>query len=265
MNEAKAAKAVVKTMQIIEILSRERELGVTELTSRLNQGNEGPRVHKSTVHRFLISLMELGFVRQDSKSEQYGLTLKILEMGTAVLERLELWREAAAIVEKVAQETRETVHLGALEGKNLVYIAKVESSRALRVSMQSRIGSSAPMYCTGLGKTLLAYRSPERVSEILADEKMVKLTSQTITTRSELDSDLALIRSRGYGIDREENEIGVCCVSAPVRDNTGEVIAAISISMPSVRLTESDIPKYGEIVVSAAQQISEQIGYKNAP
>ena len=259
MNDTNVAKAVVKTMMIIELLSKEGEFGVTELTSRLNEGNSGPRIHKSTVHRFLSSLKELGFVRQDPQSEHYRLTLKIFEIGTAVLERFELWREASSIIKQIAHEMRETVHLASLEGTNLVYIAKIESMQSLRVSMQSMIGERVRMYCTGLGKTLLAYLSPARVTEILADEEMIKFTEHTITTRKDLDLDLALIRKRGYGIDNEEHEIGVRCVAAPVRNNTGDVIAAISVSMPSVRLIESDIPKYAEIVVNAANKISAQI------
>ncbi len=110
------------------------------------------------------------------------LTLKIFEIGTAVLERFELWREASSIIKQIAHEMRETVHLASLEGTNLVYIAKIESMQSLRVSMQSMIGERVRMYCTGLGKTLLAYLSPARVTEILADEEMIKFTEHTITS-----------------------------------------------------------------------------------
>jgi DNA-binding IclR family transcriptional regulator len=262
MNEPSITKAVVKTMRILELLSEEDEIGITKLANRLNDGNDGPRIHKSTVHRFLNSLKELGYVRQDPLNEQYRLTLKIFEIGTAVLERLQLWREANTILKRIALETRETVHLASLEGNRLVYIAKIESTKTLRVSMQSEVGRNASIYCTGLGKALLAYLETGRVSEILADEKMVKFTEHTINNRNDLDKEFARIRDRGYAIDNEEHEIGVRCVAAPVRDNTGAVIAAISISMPSMRLALSDIPKYADIVVGAAGEISARLGYR---
>jgi DNA-binding IclR family transcriptional regulator len=189
------------------------------------------------------------------------LTLKLFQIGTAVMDRLELWREAQPVIKEVAEATRETVHLASLEGNNLVYVGKIESSQNLRVSMQSRVGTSAPMYCTGLGKTLLAHLRPGHVTEILAGEKMIRFTDRTITSREDLDRELETIRRTGYAIDNEEHEIGVRCVAAPVHDNAGGVVAAVSVSVPSVRLTESDIPRYAEIVMRAAREISRRLGH----
>jgi IclR family KDG regulon transcriptional repressor len=264
MTEPDLAKAVVKTMKILEFLSRERSIGVTELANRLNEDDASLKMHKSTVYRFLNSLKELGFVRQDPETEQYSMTLKIFELGTAVLDRLELWQEAQSIVKQVAKATRETVHLASLEGEDLVYIGKIDSIQTLRVSMLSQIGKSVPTYCTGLGKTLLAHLTPDQVTEILTREKMVRFTEQTITNRADLDRELETIRSAGYAVDNEEHEIGVRCVAAPVYDNTGEVIAAISISVPSVRLTEADIPRYADTVMRAAREISRRLGHKGS-
>jgi IclR family KDG regulon transcriptional repressor len=264
MREPELAKAVVKTMKILECLSRERSLGVTELANRVNEDDGNLRMHKSTVYRFLNSLKELGFVRQDPETEQYSMTLKLYEIGTAVMDRLDLWREAQPIVQQVAKATRETVHLASLEGDNLVYVSKLESSQTLRVSMTSRVGKSAPTYCTGLGKTLLAHLTPGHVTKILAREKMIRFTERTITNRADLDRELETIRSRGYAIDNEEHEIGVRCVAAPVYDSAGGVIAAVSVSVPSVRLTEEDIPRYAETVMRAAREISRRLGHKHS-
>ncbi len=263
MREPDLAKAVVKTMKILECLSRERSLGVTELANRMNEDDGSLRMNKSTVYRFLNSLKELGYVRQDPETEQYSMTLKLFEIGTAVMDRLELWREAQPIVKQVAQATRETVHLASLEGDDLVYVGKIESTQTLRVSMISRVGRRAPTYCTGLGKTLLAHLTPDHVSEILAREKIVRFTDRTIIKRVDLDRELEAIRSKGYAIDNEEHEIGVRCVAAPVYDSAGGVIAAISISVPSVRLTDEDIPRYAEVVMRAAREISRRLGHKH--
>ncbi len=262
MKNQQPAKAVLKTMKILECLSREPSLGVTELTQRLKVdfGREG--MHKSTVYRFVSSLKGLGYIRQDPQTERYSLTPKIFEIGTAVLDRQEVWREAAPVIEQLALETRETIHLAALEDDNLVYLGKIESNQTLRVSMQSRVGQGGPTYCTGVGKALLAHLGRERVNAILTREKPVRFTERTTTGRAELARELESIRRRGYAIDNEEHEIGVRCVAAPIYDTTGKVTAAVSISGPSVRLTLRDLPRYGKIVMRAAAEISSRLGYR---
>jgi len=255
-------KAVFKTMKILECLSHERTLGITELTDRVSTYLEGIPMDKSTVYRFLVSLIDLGFVYQDPQTEKYGLTLKLFEIGMSVLERLELWREAEPIVEEIARVTGETVHLATLDGDELVYLGKVESTRTLRVSMMSRVGRSAPAYCTGVGKTLLAYLPRKRLDLFLKKEKPVRYTDNTIVSRAQLERELSSIRKKGYAIDNEEHEIGVRCVAAPVRDNNSAVCGAVSVSIPTVRLPDEEIPRYRDIVVQAAEEISMRIGYR---
>ena len=264
MKGLEPAKAVVKTMNILEFLSRERSLGVTELANRVTGGSGKTRMHKSTVYRFLNSLKELGYVTQDPDTGQYSMTLKLFEIGLAVRERLELWREAQPVFKRIAQSTGETVHLATLDDCRLVYLGKIESAKALRVSMMSRVGQSAPTYCTGLGKTLLSFVPAPRVTEILKNEKMIPFTKKTITKRAALDRELETIRRKGYGIDDEEHEVGVRCVAAPIRDQQGNIIAAVSISVPPVRLDYKDIPGYGKIVMQAAEEISGRLGYSKA-
>ncbi|HVP18382.1 MAG TPA: IclR family transcriptional regulator C-terminal domain-containing protein [Spirochaetia bacterium] len=266
MREPTAAKAVVKTMKILECLSRERSFGITEIARLVSADSGSPRMNKSTVYRFLTSLERLGFVRQDGETGKYSLTLRLFEIGTTALDRLEIWREAEPVLKEVGRLTGETVHLATLDESRLVYIGKIESVKTLRVSMMSRVGRTAPTYCTGLGKTLLAHLPPEQVDEILRKEKMVRLTARTITRRSDLDRELASIRKNGYALDDEEHEIGVRCVAAPVRDNKGIVCAAVSVSVPVIRLTDKEIPRYRRIVTQAADEISKRMGYrKTAP
>jgi IclR family KDG regulon transcriptional repressor len=264
MNEPALAKAVVKTMKILECLSHDRSFGITELAARVSANGNSLRMNKSTVYRFLTSLKELGFVRQDPDTDRYSLTLKLFEIGMSVLDRLELWREAQPIIKEVARLTGETVHLATLDAGSLVYLGKIESARTLRVSMMSRVGQSAPTYCTGLGKALLAQLSAEHVSEILGREKVVRYTSRTLTRRSDLDRELASIREKGYAFDNEEHEVGVRCLAAPIRDNKGTVCAAVSVSVPTVRLPDREIPQYCDIVLRAAEEISLRMGFRAA-
>jgi IclR family KDG regulon transcriptional repressor len=264
LKEPELAKAVVKTMNILECLSRERSLGVTGLANRIAGFSGNARMHKSTVYRFLNSLKELGYVTQDPETEQYSVTLKIFEIGMAVLDRLELWREAQPILKSLAETTGETIHLATLDDYRLVYLGKIESSKTLRVSMMSRIGHSAPTYCTGLGKALLSSLPAQRVTRILKKEKVFAFTKRTITDRADLDRELEAIRKKGYAIDDEEHEVGVRCVAAPVRDNAGNVIAALSVSAPSVRLADRDVTRFGRMAIEAADEISSRLGYRKA-
>lgn len=255
-------KAVIKTLKILECLSYERSLGITELTGRVSAHLERIPMDKSTMYRFLVSLMDLGFVYQDPQTEKYGLTLKLFEIGMSVLERLELWREAEPVVKEIARVTGETVHLVTLDEDSLVYLGKVESMRTLRVSMMSRVGRSAPAYCTGVGKILLAHLPRERLDHILQKEKPVQYTDRTIVRRADLDRELSSIREKGYAIDNEEHEVGVRCVAAPVRNNVSAVCGAVSVSVPTVRLPDKEIPRYRDIIVQAAEEISRRMGYR---
>jgi IclR family KDG regulon transcriptional repressor len=255
-------KAVFKTMKILECLSYERNLGITELTGRVSAHLEPISMDKSTVYRFLVSLMELGFVYQDPQTEKYGLTLKLFEIGMSVLERLELWREAEPVVKEIARVTGETVHLATMDEDDLVYLGKVESMRTLRVSMMSRVGRSAPAYCTGVGKILLAHLPRKRLDYILKKEKPIQYTDKTIVRRADLDRELSSIRKKGYAIDNEEHEVGVRCVAAPVRNNDSGVCGAVSVSVPTVRLPDKEIPRYRDIIVQAAEEISRKMGYR---
>jgi len=262
MKKPAPAKAVVKTMRILEYLSHERSVGIIELTRRVSAHANGQQMNKSTVYRFLASLKELGFVRQDPETERYSLTLKLFEIGMCVLDRLDLWREADPVLKEIAQLTGETIHLATLDDKNLVYLGKIDSTKTLRVSMMSRVGQTAPTHCTGVGKTLLAYLAPSRLSEIFAKERLRRYTPKTITRRVDLDRELASIREKGYAIDNEEHETGVRCVAAPVRDNKGIVCAAVSVAVPTVRFPDKEIPRYRDIIVRAAGEISNRIGYR---
>ena len=128
--------------------------------------------------------------------------------------------------------------------------------------MMSRVGQTAPTHCTGVGKTLLAHLPPSRLGEILAKEKLLRYTPKTLTRRATLDRELASIREKGYAIDNEEHETGVRCVAAPVWDNKGVVCAAVSVSVPTVRCPDKEIPRYRDIIVRAAEEISRRIGYR---
>jgi len=128
--------------------------------------------------------------------------------------------------------------------------------------MMSRVGHSAPAYCTGVGKILLANLPKDRLDHIFNKKKPVQYTDKTIVRRADLDRELSSIREKGYAIDNEEHEVGVRCVAAPVRNNVSAVCGAVSVSVPTVRLPDKEIPRYRDIVVQAAEEISRKMGYR---
>ena len=252
-----SVKAVAKTTRILELLAERDGLGVTEIALHTAMA-------KATTYRFLATLQQLGYIRQDRATERYSLTLKLFELGSLVRARRSLADEVRPTLQAVADKTGETVHLAMLEAGHLVYVVKIESQRTLKVSMQSRIGSAAPVYCTGLGKAMLAGLAPDQVERILAQTELVAHTPNTLTDTAAIERELATIRAQGYAIDNEEHELGVTCIAAPVVDHSGTAVAAVSVSMPSIRVTTEAFERYRAEIAAAAKTLSTTVMQHNA-
>lgn len=248
-----SAKAVGKTIAILEFLAERGEASLAEICSETS-------LNKSTGHRFLNALGHLGYVRRTGDGS-YGPTMKLAQLGMLVTDNLDLLSEARPVIRELGRETQETIHLAAIDETHLVYLDKVESTRNLRVAMMSRIGSSAPTYCTGVGKALLAFVDEETRDHTLAAEHFEQYTPSTITDREALEKELDRIRTAGVALDNEEHELGVRCVAAPVLDPDGRAVAAISISAPSVRLTDEQIPGYERLLLEATQTLATRLFY----
>lgn len=253
--EPDEVQSVVKTLSVLEALAAEGELGLTELAVKVGS-------HKSTMYRFMCTFCELGYVRRDPETERYSLTLKIFELGTSVYESVSLVKLASPVLARLSASTKETIHLAVLDDSRLVYLSKIESTYALRVSMQSRVGFSAPEYCTGVGKILLAWADAGRLETYLSTCDFARFTDKTITDRLEFAAELQAIRNRGWALDDEEHECGVRCVAAPIRNRNGAVVAALSISGPTVRLVDDRLEVLRGLVIAAALEISGELGYK---
>jgi IclR family KDG regulon transcriptional repressor len=246
--------AVVRAMTILEILSTEEFLGITEIAKR-------SKIHKSTVFRFLNTLSQLGYVYKNSGGDRYGLSLKLNALVGIRSGSEDILKYAAASLDRLARETGETIHLAILEKGALVYLRKIESTRSLRVvSMGSTVGGSVSMYCTGLGKAILAWLPLHEQEKYIAHQVFVKYTETTITDGPALLKELALIKERGYAFDRQEHEAGVVCVAAPVFTSGQLPIAAISIAGPSVRMDEGTLNHYTGLIQAAAREISDKLG-----
>ena len=252
----KAAKvplvsAAVRALAVLERLSRQRAIGLEEISRDI-------KLAKPTVYRFLLTLQELGYVRRVD-GERWAITLKMFNQGSRALDHLDLHSAARPVAEALSEELGETVHMGVLEGDSAVYVLKIESKYTIR--MFSRVGRRIPLYCTSIGKTLLAFSKEEEREAALKDVRLLAFTKKTLSTRTALNAELARIRKQGYAMDDEEHEEGIHCIGAPIFDYTGAIVATISVSWPGFRYKREEESRKIDRIKAAAAQISELLGY----
>ena len=230
---------------------QDSEMGISALAARLG-------LAKSTVHRLATTLVEYDILEQNRESGKYRLGLALFELGTLVRRKMDAASESQAQIHALADSSGETVQLAILDHLSVLYIRIRESRQAVRMS--SGLGSRAPAHCTSVGKALLAYQPPEIVQQVI-DNGLKRYTVNTITERAALLEELASIRSRGYAIDDEEIEVGLRCIAAPIRDHSGQVVAAISVAAPVQRMSKKNVQTTVPSVVAAAEAISRRMGY----
>lgn len=243
--------AAVRVLAVLERLSRQRAIGLEEISREI-------KLAKPTVYRFLLTLQELGYARRVD-GDRWAMTLKMFNLGSRALDHLDLLSAARPIAEALSEELGETVHMGVLDGDAAVYVLKIESRYTIR--MYSRVGRRMPLYCTAIGKILLAFGKESDREAALKDVRLLAITKNTLTTRAELDAELAQIRAEGFGRDNEEREENLHCIGAPIFDYTGAVVAALSVSWPSFRYELTEERGWIDRVKSAAAAISAVLGY----
>jgi IclR family transcriptional regulator, KDG regulon repressor len=244
--------AAARALAVLECLSRRRSVGLEELSREMG-------LAKPTVYRFLQTLQELGYARRD-ESDRWAMTFKTFNVGSRALDHIDLHSAALPVAEGLADELGETVHMGVLEGDSAVYVLKIESKYTIR--MFSRLGRRIPLYCTAIGKVLLAYSSPDERKAALEGVHLVAFTPKTLTTRSALEEELKRIRAQGFGRDEEEHEMGIKCLGAPILDRDGAVAAALSVSWPLFRYEAGSEAEKAAAVVAAAREVSTLLGYE---
>ncbi|MFC4767849.1 IclR family transcriptional regulator [Effusibacillus consociatus] len=248
-------KSVERAFQILERVSLAKNgIGVTELAAELN-------MYKSTIHRVLTTLVNLGYIEQDPQTERYKLGFKLLEVSSRLLDSLDIRREAMPFLQELADWTNEVVHLVVLSKGQVVYIEKVEGTETIR--MHSRVGHRAPVHCTGVGKAILAYLPEAQVREIIRQYGLEAHTRHTLSTLPDLLADLELVRQRGYALDLQENEMGITCVAAPIFDHTGAVVASVSVSAPTIRMQPERLEELAKEVRTIGLKISGRLGYRS--
>ncbi len=253
MEEHGPVQSVDRAFELMERLCGSRD-GLT-----LHALSEQSRLHKSTVHRLLAALGARGYVRKDEESGRYRMTTRICELSEQVVESLDVLQVSRGPMEALSRSTGETVHLVVREGDEIVYVHKVESDVS-SMRMFSRIGMRRPMYCTGMGKAILAELPTDEVERIWEASDIQAYTEHTITSLARLKTALEAVRRWGCAIDNQENELGVRCIAATIHDYTGGICGALSISAPLLRMSDSKIAQFQPQLLSACETISRRMG-----
>jgi len=247
----KRVKSIERAIKILEAFSEENfEMSLSEISKKVN-------LPKATAYRIIYTLKESGLIEQRTDTGKYRPGLKLFELGSLVFKKLKLREIALPYMENLSKKCGETVHLGILQGDEVISIESCDSSFDLRSNIY--IGKRAPLYCTGVGKALLAFLTPEEISRVLKKRRK-KYTDNTVVERERLEEELRKVREKGFAVDNMEHEEGVRCVAAPIRNYEGKVVASVSISGPSIRITEEKIPQLASMVKKTAEIISKKLG-----
>ena len=222
----------------------------------------GLRLHKSTIHRLLVVLEHQRFIRR-TVDGKYGLGTKLIELGSRAMEQLDLGEHAIPFLRRLAAETGETAHISVLSGAEMMSIANVPGRWTL--TTPSTVGRRTQIYCTSIGKALIAFLPDDRLEPLLRRLQFTPHTRRTLTNSAMLRPELARIRRRGYAVDNEEAEEGLRCIGAPVRDYTGGVVAALSIAGPVFRVQKGRVVELSRAVIKAADDLSADLGHVSAP
>lgn len=251
--------AVERAFRILQLLQGGAPLSIAEMAQLLG-------LPRSSVHELvqtLVALRCLNVAPSSGPQKRFQLGLLLHELGAAYLAGMELAREGQSGAREIAAACGETVHLAVLDGSDVVYIAKVDSIHPVR--MVSEVGRRLPAHCTGVGKALLYEFTLERLIQLLGDGPLPQMTANSVGSVAHLYTQLLEAHADGFVLDRCESNLDVCCVAAPVRDSRAEIVAALSISVPTVRVSDSWPGALGALVRTGADGLSRRLGYIPPP
>jgi DNA-binding IclR family transcriptional regulator len=244
-------RAVDRALDILLCFTRD------EPTRSLTQIAEAIHMSKTTVHRLLATLENKRFITRDNNTNLYRLGLRFVEMGSIVMQDVELQRWAQPYLQRLSKEYGETVDLSILDGAHVIYLEVIESPQ--RVKLAAAVGQRLPACFTASGKALLAYLPEEQVQSIIR-ENLAEAANHNASAMPEMMADLRLTAERGYAISEQEYEEEINAVAVPIFDRDKNPIASIAIVGPSFRLSKSRLPALGESLRQLTQVISNEVG-----
>lgn len=247
MEDKNPIQVAGRIFRTIETLAANGPCGLLELSGLLD-------LNKSTVHRILNSLIYMGYVIQDASTSKYSLSFRICELSNQILMKNDIVDIVRPFLKELVSKTEETVHLVQLDYTKAVYIDKVESySNSVR--MVSKVGKSIPLYCSGVGKAILADMPDEKIAAVWKESDIRSITPHTITSYEIFMKKIAEIRSQGFATDDEENELGVRCIAVALSSCVGKNRYAVSISAPISRMGDERIKELAGILLDAKERI----------
>ncbi len=216
---------------------------------------------KSTTYRYVSTLEELGYLEQDDATQKYRLGIKVVDLGLASLNAMELRHIARPYMERLARESGYTINVGILDGTDVIYVERVTSQTSIDLNLH--VGSRLPAYCTSMGKVLLADLPEQRLHSLIDRMELVPRGPNTITTRGALSSELNRVRVAGFALNNEELAYGHRSVSAPIRSRTGEVAAALNLAVHAAMISiEIVTTTLAPQLIGVADRISAHLGYR---
>ena len=245
--------SVATAMRLLKAFSEDEvEIGISALARRLS-------LAKSTVHRLAVTLVSEGMLEQDRENGKYRLGIALFRLGALVRRRMNVSNEARPHLFDLRETINESVHLAILDETEIMYVYNLEGTHAIR--MRSDIGVRKPAYCTAEGQAILAFAPDEIVGRVI-EAGLAPRTPKTITSAERFIKALAAIRQRGCAVEDEESEIGMVSIAAPIRDDAGDVVAAVGIAGPVTRLSRKSIAAFMPHVIATADQVSARLGYR---
>ena len=234
------------------------ELGISDLARSLG-------LSRSTSHRYVATLARLGYLQQNAATRKYRLGPRVLDLGFAAINSMELRQISAPHLQRLADDTGHTVNMGILDGSDIVYIERCRTSQLgqREIDLDLHIGSRLPAYCTSMGKVLLAFLEPARKSELLDRIDLLDRGPNTITTRAALEAELERVRERGLAVNNEELAYGLRSIAVPVRGQDGDVVAAINLAVHrSAASIEELVDRLSPKLHREAAAISALLGHR---
>ena len=247
-------KSAARTIDIIELFSKKgKPLTLTEISKTLE-------IPKTSAFDIIYTLLEKNILEyENEKFKTFQLGLRLFEITLLALGKTDLHRVARPHLDQLLEKTGETVYLAVENNGEVVYLDKAEGTFAVRFAAE--LGTRRPLYCTGLGKSILAAHTDAKVREIIKRNRLTPITENTITSYNELLEELEAIRERGYAIDNQECAKGIFCVAAPIYGTSDKPIAAISIATSASSMDAEKLQKWGVLIPETALIISRKLGF----
>lgn len=253
-NEQQIVKSADRVLDIFEFLvDSGNNQTLSEISKKL-------RMPVSSVYALIQTLLKRKYIEKNHDSKSYKLGIKLLEIGSMYLSKLETAEVAKPTIRELRDICDETVNIAIRDDVDIIYIAKEESSKSMRLI--SYVGKRLPAHATALGKVLLSSLSNKEIDKLYKGRTLSKLTSSTITNLNRLKAELEFVRKNGYSYDNEESTEGLQCFASPILNFENQIVASLSISIPIVRLNKIESKKFITLVKDYAKKISINLGNK---